>query len=245
MDLHAASSNSIPKMLPRTRSVASTGLTALPQTGSLGTVDMHKLIIQANRTFLLFIFTHSNYFQFSCTSHCSMISDIHDSAILVRSKFNLSNLDLISYCKTCGSSKYICYDTNTNVYESPKLTIVSLALSTNLCQPGSETRMHRSYSIYIDWSSNGELSSSEKPRHVIDKLRMTPATSSPEKPRHRIDKLRTTPATEASPRYARNNTKYKHKHLRKLDKRSKQKESRANSSNQGKARRNSGIKLKG
>ena len=189
---------------------------------------MHKLTltIQASRTFLLFIFTHSNCFQFSCTSHYNMISNTHASENLARSKLNLSNLYLTSYYKTCNSNKYICYATNINVYEFSKLTIVLLVSSTNLCQPGSETRMHRSCSKFTDWSSNSKL-------------------SSPEKPRHMIDKSRTTPATAASPRYAQNNTKDKHKHLRKLDKRSKQKESRTNSPNQGNARRNSGIQLRG
>ena len=75
---------------------------------------------------------------------------------------------------------------------------------------------------------------------MVDKPRTTPAMLRPEKPWHRFDKSWTTPATKASPKYAQNNTKYKHKHLRKLDKRSKQKERRANSSNQEKARTNSG-----
>ena len=174
-----------------------------------------------------------------------MISNTHTSVNLARSKLNLTNLYLTSYCKTCNSNKYICYATNINVYEFSKLTIVPLVSSTNLCHPGSETRTHRSCSNCTDWSSNSKLSSPEKPRHVIDKSRTTLATSSPKKPRHRIDKSRTTPATATSPRYAQNNTKDKHKHLRKLDKRSKQMESRANSSNQGNARRNSGIKLRG
>ena len=155
-----------------------------------------------------------------------MISNTHTSVNLARSKLNLTNLYLTSYCKTCNNNKYICYATNINVYEFSKLTIVPLVSSTNLCHPRSETRTHRSCSNCTDWSSNSKLSSPEKPRHVIDKSR-------------------TTPATAASPRYAQNNTKDKHKHLQKLDKRSKQMESRANSSNQGNTRRNSGIKLRG
>ena len=131
-----------------------------------------------------------------------MISNTHTSVNLARSKLNLTNLYLTSYCKICNSNKYIWYATNINVYESSKLTIVPLASSTNLCQPRSETRTHRSCSNYTDRSSNSKLSSPEKPRHVTDKSKTTPATSSPEKPWHMIDKSRTTPATTASPRYA-------------------------------------------
>ena len=215
-------------MLPGAGSNAPTRPTALPQTGSLGTFDMHKLTFttQASRNFLLLVLTHLNCFQFSCTSHCSMISNTHATENLARTKLNFSNLYLTSYCKTRNNNKYICYTTNINVYEFFKLTTVLLVPSTNFSQPRSETRTYRSHSRCTDGSSDSKLSSPEKPSYKVGKSRMTPATA-------------------ASAKYAQNNTKDEHKHLQKFDKRSKQKESRTNRPTQGNARRNSGIQLRG
>ena len=186
--------------------------------------DMHKFTLrtQANRTLLLLVLTHLNCFQFSCTSHCIMISNTHAAVNLARSKLNFSNLYLTPYCKTRNSNKYICYATNINVYELFKLTTVLLVPSTNFSQLGSETRTPRSRSRCTDGSSDSKFSSPEKPNYKGGKSRMTPETA-------------------ASPKHAQNNTKGEHKHLQKFDKRSKQKESRTNTPTQENARRKPGI----
>ena len=189
---------------------------------------MHKftLTTQASRTLLLLVLTHLNCFQFSCTSHCIMISNTHAAVNLARSKLNFSNLYISPYYKTRNSNKYICYATNINVYELFKLTTVLLVPSTNFSQLGSETRTPRSRSRCIDGSSDSKFSSPEKPSYKGGKSRMTPATA-------------------ASPKHTQNNTKDEHKHLQKFDKRSKQKESRTNRPTQVNARRKPGIQLRG
>ena len=183
-------------------------------------------ITQASRTLLLFVLTYLNCFQFSYTFHCIVISNTHIAVTSTRSNLTLSNLYLIPYCKTRNNNKNKCYFTNINVYGPVKLTTVLLVPTINFNQLGSETRTHSSRSIRTNASSNIGLSSPKKPNYKGGKSKMTPPIV-------------------ASSDHAHNNTKDENEHLRKSDKRSKQKKGQTMRQTQETARRKPRIQLRG
>ena len=183
-------------------------------------------ITQASQTLFLLVHKYIICFQFSCTFHCIVISNTHITITSAMSKLTLSNLYLLPYCKTRNSNKNKCYFTNINVYGSVKLTTVLLDPTINFNQLGSETRTPSSRSRRTDASSDIGLSSSEKPSYKGGKSRITLAIV-------------------ASSDHTHNNTKDEHEHLRKSNKRSKQKKGRTMRPTQETARRKPWIQLRG
>ena len=161
-------------------------------------------ITQASQTLFLFAFTYLICLQLSHTFHCIVISNVHITITTTMSKLTLSNLYLLPYCKTRNSNENMCYSTSINKYGSVKLTTVLLDPTINYNQLGRETRTPSSRSRCIDASSDIGLSSPEKLSYKGGKLGMAPAIV-------------------ASSDHTHNNTKDENGHLRKSDKRSKQK----------------------